>query len=54
VSRHIVTVAAIVSIAAIEGLAIPQGMNGIILSSTIGVIAGLAGFVAGKKKQERG
>jgi len=38
------------SITVIEGLAILQGINGVILSSTIAVIAGLAGFTVGKKK----
>lgn len=49
-SKHYVTIAAILSITVLEGLAIMQGINGIILSSTIGVIAGLAGFIVGKVK----
>jgi len=48
-SKHYVTVAAIVSITILEGLAIMQGINGIVLASSIGVIAGLGGFIAGKK-----
>ena len=48
-SKHYVTIAAILSIAVIEGLAILQGINGVILSSAIGVLAGLGGFIAGKK-----
>jgi len=51
VSKHYVTITAILSITVLEGLAILQGINGIILSSTIGVIAGLAGFLAGKKSK---
>jgi len=51
VSKHFVTIAAILSIAVIEGLAILQNINGVILSSSIGVIAGLAGYGVGKKRK---
>ena len=52
--KHYVTMTAIIVIGVIEGLAIMKGINGVILSSTIGVVAGLAGFVVGKNKKERG
>lgn len=49
--KHYVIMTAIVVIGVIEGLAIMKGIDGVILSSTIGVIAGLAGFVVGKTKK---
>ena len=50
-SKHYVTVTAIVVIGVIEGLAVMKGIDGVILSSTIGVIAGLAGFTVGRIKK---
>lgn len=50
-SKHYITLAAIISITLLEGAAIIQGLNGVILSSTIGVVAGLAGYTVGKAKK---
>lgn len=47
-SKHYVTIAAILCVTVLEGLAIVQGVDGVVLSSTIGVVAGLAGFIVGK------
>lgn len=48
-SKHYVTIAAILCITVLEGLALWKGIDGKILSGAIGVIAGLGGFIAGKK-----
>ena len=48
-SKNWVTFTAIVSITILEGLAICYGIDGKILSGVIGVIAGLGGFIVGRK-----
>lgn len=49
--KYVVTVVAIIAITILEIHAISKGMNGVLLSSSVGVIAGLGGFTAGIKKK---
>lgn len=46
-NRTVVIVVAILAIAGLDALALSKGHNGALLSSAIGLIAGLAGYVGG-------
>lgn len=43
---------AIIGIVAIEIYALHQGVNGTFLAVAVGAIAGIAGFIIGKKKED--
>lgn len=44
-----IPVTAMICIAGLEIYALSQGINGTILAGTIGILAGLGGFIIGKK-----
>ena len=49
--KKLTPIIAILVIGLLEAYAISQHMNGVLLSSTIAVIAGPGGFTAGMKKK---
>lgn len=51
--KHNVTLAAIISITVLEGIALICGINGVMLAGAIGIVAGLGGFITGKEIEYR-
>ncbi len=49
----ILPLVAILIIAALEVVAIAQGINGAILAGSLAIIAGLAGYTAGAKRKRK-
>lgn len=43
---------AIICITLLDGIALVMGVDGVVMSTTIAIIAGLAGFITGVKKEE--
>lgn len=50
--KGINTTIAILAICALELVALKMGVNGIMLAGAVGAIAGLGGFVTGKKTSQ--
>ena len=48
--NHKIVMTSIICITILEGVALFKGVNGVLLTSVIGVIAGLAGWVAPQLK----
>lgn len=48
------TIVAIICITLLLGIALWQGINGVLLSSGIALIAGLGGYAVAKSKQGKG
>ncbi len=50
-NKIIVSLTAIISIATIDIMALVQGINGVLMMSSIAIIGGIAGYGIAKKKE---